>query len=156
LGDLLDTIEEGDVKMTASLQDKMIAYKGQSGKCVSTIEYTKIKNRKRKDQAPVSSTSVYPQSNKSALTALTPAKRQKCKHPGNSSHIHWSKLHLCEFCNHGVQQLKRHQNTSKKCSAQQNNPSTARYVLCPTCSDELETPFGHLPGQSCPHAASSQ
>jgi len=155
LGDLLDTIEEGDVKMTASLQDKMIAYKGQSGKCVSTIEYTKKKDRKRKDQEPVSSTSVYPQSNQSPLTTLQPVKRQKCIHPGNSSHIHWSKLHLCQFCNHGVQQLARHQSKSQKCSAQQTNPSTARFVLCPICSEALQKPFGHLTGHACPRASSS-
>ena len=152
LGNLLDTIEEGDVKMTASLQDKMIAYKGQSGKHISPIEYTKTKKSKRsRDEAPV-----YPQSNQSPLTLLQPVKRQKGKHPGNNSHIPWNQLHLCVYCNQGVQQVKRHQGQSKKCAAQQTNPSSARYVLCPICSEALQKPFGHLTGQVCPRALSSQ
>jgi hypothetical protein len=113
LGDLLDTIEEGDVKMTASLQDKMIAYKGQSGrKLISNIEHTKVgKGRKGKrprqdDEGGVASatlTPMFPQRNKSPLDSMQPAKRTKQRHPGNSKHIAWSNLHLCQFCNHGVQ-----------------------------------------------------
>ena len=125
MGNLVDTIEESDVTMTAALQDKMIASKATGSKVVSAIEHTKggtgrgvggsAKKRtssssKRDDDASSSSAPsansaplMFPPSNKSPLSSLLPVKRQKRKHPGNNEHIHWAQLTLCEFCNHGVQ-----------------------------------------------------
>ncbi len=123
MGNLVDTIEESDVTMTAALQDKMIASKATGSKFVSAIEHTKggkggggsAKKRsssssKRDDDASSSSAPpansaplMFAPSNKSPLSSLPPVKRQKQKHPGNNEHIHWAQLTLCEFCNHGVQ-----------------------------------------------------
>jgi hypothetical protein len=120
LGNLVDTIEESDVTMTAALQDKMIASKATGSKFTSSIEHTKAKEHKGRgggakkrsssDDA-LSSTAppanpaqqMFAPSNKSPLSSMTTVKRQKQAHPGNNEHIHWTKLTLCEFCNHGVQ-----------------------------------------------------
>jgi hypothetical protein len=113
LGNLLDTIEESDVKMTATLQDKMIAYKATGKKLTSSIEFTKGssggKSRVKRDRdasaegdAASSQALIFRTSNASPIGSIQPCKRQRQRHPGNNDHIHWANLTLCEFCNHGV------------------------------------------------------
>jgi hypothetical protein len=117
LGNLLDTIEESDVKMTATLQDKMIAYKATGKKLNSSINFTKgsseAKARSKRERgasadgqskgdAAASQAPIFRQGNTSAIGSIHPYKRQRQHHPGNNDHIPWSKLTLCEFCNHGV------------------------------------------------------
>jgi hypothetical protein len=113
LATLVDTIEEADLKMTTTLQDKMIAFKARGGKLTSTIEHTKgnsgkksklAKDAKRDEGgAALSSAAMFPKSNQSPIDQIRPRKRQGQAHPGNNGHIHWKKLKLCEFCNLGVQ-----------------------------------------------------
>jgi hypothetical protein len=118
LGNLLDTIEESDVKMTAALHDKMIASKATGKKFTSPINYTigssqgQPKRCKRaefadgqsKGDAAASPALIFQPSNKSAIRLIGPGprKRQRQAHPGNNDHIPESELTLCEICNHGV------------------------------------------------------
>jgi hypothetical protein len=145
--------------MTAALHDKMIAFKTQGGRLTSTIDYTKATGGKGKKRsraadsgAPEAPAQMFAPTNKSPLSSIRPEKRRKQTHPGNNLHIPWRDLHLCEFCNNGVKSLTKHQNTSKKCSAQQSNPASARFLLCTVCSEFLNKPFGHILGQACPRA----
>ena len=92
--------------MTAALQDKLIASKALGKKLTSTIEFTKggkSKKREQNSEKAASSAPMFPSHNKSPLENIMPAKRQRQEHPGNNEHIHWTKLTLCEYCNHGVQ-----------------------------------------------------
>jgi hypothetical protein len=177
LGNLLDTIEEADLKMTTTLMDQKIAFKARGGKLISTIEHTKKKLKYATDAklndggAALSSAAMFPKSNHSPINQIKPLKRQRQAHRGNSDHIHWTKLKLCEFCNNGVQskvlqcrcvcvnpdqcaELSKHQKSSKKCSIQQSNPDAPRFVICKNCSEHLQKPFGHLPGVVCTRLSS--
>lgn len=81
--------------MTAALQDKLIASKALGKKMTSTIEFTKggkSKKREHKSEKAASSAPMFPSHNKSPLENIM-----------NNEHIHWTKLTLCEYCNHGVQ-----------------------------------------------------
>jgi hypothetical protein len=110
LANLVDTIEEADLKMTTTLQDKMIAFKARGGRLTSSIEHTKGNSGKKSKHAKrdeggaaLSSAAMFPNSNQSPIDQIRPQKRQRQAHPGNNGHIHWKKLKLCEFCNLGVQ-----------------------------------------------------
>ena len=159
--------------MTAYVQDKIIAHKAKSGgKLISSITYTKVKGES--GGKPGKRQKIFKPSNLSPLTtgAASPriTKRPKQTHPGNSSHIHWSKLNFCEYCNYGVHsehyngwvgvvhsrkyaELSQHQSKSKTCTAIRER-NEIRYVFCQTCSTATNACCGHLYNAVCPRVSS--
>jgi hypothetical protein len=99
--------------VTQSIQDKHIATKRDNKKYQSNIMFTKAAQKKkerptvdRKSKGTQDAKKVYKLHNPSPISSrsLHPsiAKAKKRLHPGNSAHIHWTKLKFCQYCNYGV------------------------------------------------------